>query len=212
MNRYSIITAVNKGDVLIENLLKSPDIFLHDIQIKYGYRNICYAYNEAVKESQEEILIFVHQDVLLPEYFFEDLLLSIAKLIYTDWGVLGVAGKTHNGRLSANVIDRGFLLKTNDLRPSLVQTIDELILIVKKSSFDKLVFDEDITNNHLFGTDLCLQAEQHGMKNFIIDIPCFHNSTLVSVPNNYYETEKYIREKWECYLPIFTTISDIRKI
>ena len=210
MLRYSIVSACNKPAILEDNLLKSPNIFSHDIHIKYEYTNICKAYNEAIKECTEEIIIFVHQDVFLPENFFEDLLISIAKLIYTEWGVLGVAGITHSGRLSSDVIDRGSILKTDDLKPALVQTIDELILIVKKRSFDKLVFDENIINNHLFGTDLCLQAEQHWMKNFIIEAPCFHNSLLVSLPNNYFISQEYIREKWSCSFPIHTTCSIIR--
>jgi len=210
MTKYSIVVSSHNAEVLNNNLLKSPDIFNHDLHIKFGYTNVCKAYNEAINECSENIIIFVHHDVLLPDTFFNDLELSLNKLNNTNWGVLGSAGIRINGIASANVTDRGFLFRTIESKPTLVNTMDELILVVRKSSFPILKFDENIINNHLFGTDICLQARKQGMTNYIVDIHCFHNSSLVTIPANYYDTEKYIRKKWKCYLPIYTTCSNIR--
>jgi hypothetical protein len=123
--------------------------------------------------------------------------------------VLGVAGKTAKGTLSANVIDRGIPLVTKDFKPTEVQTLDELILIVNKSLTPALSFDENIPHHHLFGADLCLQAKRLGKKSYVIDAQCSHNSSLKSLPPCYHKSEAYIRLKWSDYLPIHTTCSTI---
>ena len=193
--RFSIVVACSSATTLSDNLLKSFNIKEHDLHIKFGFKKPCVAYNEAIDKCTEDIIIFVHQDVYLPGSFFEDLIISIGKLCYANWGVLGVAGMLED-KYSYNVCDRGNLLRSNDLKPAFVETLDELILIVKKSSFDKIKFDEDIPNHHLFGTDLCLQAIKHGMRNYVIDAYCEHNSLLLNeLPEDYFITEEYIKNK-----------------
>jgi hypothetical protein len=206
--KFSIVVAATNDDVLSANLLRSPYIGMHDLHIKRGYTKPCVAYNEAIKDCSQDVIIFVHQDVYLPESFFGELTISIGKLCYTNWGVLGVAGK-FDGYLSANVLDRGHLLRTQDLKPSVVNTLDELLLVVHKSSFEQLKFDENIPNHHLFGTDICLQATKFFSNNYVIDAYCEHNSSLISLPPCYNITEQYIKNKWSDSLPIHTTCSII---
>jgi hypothetical protein len=209
MNRYSIVCCSHKHDVLVNNLFQSHEIFEHDLHIKNGYTNICKAYNDALKKCYEDIIIFVHQDVYLPETFFKDLEMSLEQLANINWGILGAAGATSN-RIIANLIDRNYLLKTYDSLPQEVSTLDELILIIKKQSFNCLYFDENIKNHHLFGTDVCMQSKKNGMKNFVINAQCHHNSSLsYQIPKEYFETETYIKEKWKEFLPIKNTINII---
>ena len=206
--RFSIVIACNDTKVMLDNLLRSPDICNHDLNIKQGFKKPCIAYNEAIKDCKEDIIIFVHQDVYLPETFFGDLTVAIGKLCYANWGVLGVAGKLDE-LFFANVLDRKRLLKTNEIKPVEVYTLDELLLVIKKEKFKQLQFDEDIPNHHLFGTDICLQAETLGLRNYVIDAYCEHNSSLVTLPKCYQISEKYIQRKWAHLLPIHTTCSII---
>jgi hypothetical protein len=173
-----------------------------------GHTRPCVAYNEAVKKCVEDIIIFVHQDVYLPWDFFPNLTVSIGKLCYADWGVLGVAGVL-GAMYSYNVLDRGYLLLSNDIKPMFVETLDELLLVMKKSTCEKITFDENIPNHHLFGADICLQTMQHMMRNYVVDAYCEHNSTLVSLPPEYSIAEEYMRKKWRFLLPIHTTCSII---
>jgi hypothetical protein len=94
-----------------------------------------------------------------------------------------------------------------DNLPSPVNTLDELLIIIKKNSF---IFDEKIPNHHLFTTDLCLQAEEQGKKNYAILAFCHHNSKTNELPENYEESKNYIRNKWQHKLPIYTTCSIIK--
>lgn len=206
--RFSIVCACNNTETLSNNLLRSPNIKEHDLHIVIGHTKPCVAYNEAVKKCSEDVIIFVHQDVYLPESFFGDLTIAIEKLGSTDWGVLGVAGRL--GEIySYNVLDRGKLLRSSDMKPAVVETLDELLLVMKRKTCEQITFDENIPNHHLFGTDICLQTSHHFMVNFVVDAYCEHNSTLVTLPPDYSVAEEYIKKKWRFILPIHTTCSII---
>jgi hypothetical protein len=180
----------------------------NDLILKLEYSSVARAYNSSIKGAKEDIIIFVHQDVYLPITFHDQLSASIKNLGNIDWGVLGVAGVNGN-QIFANVLDRGNILKSYDQRPTEVRILDELILVIKKYSFNKIRFDEKIPHHHLFGADICLQANQFGMKNYVIDAYCHHNSSLNGLTDNYIDSENYIREKWVNQLPIITTCSRI---
>ena len=67
-----------------------------------------------------------------------------------------------------------------------VQTLDEIVLILKKSS--GLRFDDSLPHFHFYGTDICLRAAQRGMRSYAISAFCVHNThqTLV-LPEEFYE-------------------------
>lgn len=206
MTRYSIICAVNKPKVFEENLFMSPGVFAHELIVQTKYTNICKAYNDAIQSSTSDILIFVHQDVYLPRLFFDQLKKSLEKLANVNWGVIGPAGRNCLGELKGNILDRAHLWGAPLDLPAPVQTLDELCLILKRSTFDKLAFDEKITNQHLFGTDICLQAESQGLQNFAVLAFCSHNSTQdYHLPKEFKDTSNYIKTKWRAKLPIYST-------
>jgi len=206
--KFTIVCATNDNEVLNKNLLASPCIISNDLILKLQYSSVSKAYNDAIREANQDVIIFVHQDVYLPITFHDQLNDSIKKLGNVDWGVLGVAG-VKGSQIFANVLDRGNILKSYDERPTEVRTLDELILIIKKYSFNKIKFDEKIPHHHLFGADICLQANQCGMNNYVVDAYCHHNSSLKILPDNYFDSENYMRKKWLNQLPINTTCSRI---
>jgi hypothetical protein len=211
-NKYSIICAVNKTEVFKSNLCSSPDILKHDLLFTYDITNICKAYNESIDKSLNEILIFVHQDVFLPSYFFESLDIAIARLESVNWGVIGPAGRDDRGMMRGNILDRGNVWGNAFNLHAPVQTLDELCLVVKKSTFEHIMFDERITNQHLFGTDLCLQSLDKGFENFAVLSFCHHNSSQsYEVPKEFFETAEYLEVKWKDRLPIYSTCAVIGK-
>lgn len=207
--RFSIICSANKPEVLNENLLKSPGIHEHDIIVVFGANNVPNAYNRAVKIATEEILIFVHQDVFLPEGFFGELEESISKLCSEQWGILGPIGvrldESGNTVYMGDVVDRGNRLGKNDSLPEQIQTLDEMMLICKK---EDAFFDEKIpTKHHMHGTDLCLNSISNGRKNFAVKAFCYHNCFSLSyeLPDEFYLASEYVRNKWRSLLPVVTT-------
>jgi hypothetical protein len=77
-----------------------------------------------------------------------------------------------------------------------------------------LEFDQKIPNNQfqLGTTDLCLQSNSKGMRNY--SIPCFaiHNSNRWdSLPISFWKSYLYIRRKWKSDLPIDLPYSTITR-
>ena len=119
--RFSIVVATNRDDVLGKNLLASPDIFYHDLHLQKNYTNVCKAYNDAILKINEDIIIFVHQDVYLPKNFFDQLENSIEQLKDIDWGILGSAGVSRQCQSRGWVLDNGSNFGSNQNLPSEVQ-------------------------------------------------------------------------------------------
>ncbi len=60
---------------------------------------------------------------------------------------------------------------------SRASVLDELLLVIRRSS--GLSFDDGLPSFHLYGADICLQAQMGGMKSYIITAFCIHNSNGV---------------------------------
>jgi len=81
--------------------------------------------------------------------------------------------------------------------------LDEVLLIIRKSS--KLRFDEKIGGFHLYATDLCLEAESRGMKNYAISAFGIHNSNAYKLlPVGFWQCYLQLRKKWKKVLPVVT--------
>lgn len=207
-SRYSIICASHDENILKKYLLSSPAIHDHQLIIKRGYDNVCKAYNEASTESENEIEIYVHHDVVLSEGFFGKLERTIETL-GNSWGVLGVAGMVASKFIGC-LTDRGRVLKHNVEYPYQVHTLDELLIVKRKGEF---YFDDAIpSSHHLFGVDLCMQSLTAGKNNYVMDAYCEHHSKWVdgNFDESFGTSKDYLKEKWKHHLPIYTTCTTIK--
>ena len=88
--------------------------------------------------------------------------------------------------------------------PAEVQTLDEIVLILRNSS--GLRFDERLRHFHLYGTDICMAAEKQGLRCYAIPAFCIHNTEqLLTLPQEFYECYRQIKRKWREHLPIHTS-------
>lgn len=202
------ITPSHKPDILEKNLLKSK--IKHKLIIKKGYTNVCKAYNDVKVKG---IRVYLHHDVFLPDDFEANLLKAIKEIESIDhnWGVLGVAGAvpTLDGKKTyGNLLDRGNQWGDPKELPHEVQTLDELILIIKDPD---LKFDENIPSNHFYGADICIQANLKGKKNYAINAYLHHNSGLQvgERPAEFYQARDYMITKYKMQFPIATTCTKI---
>jgi hypothetical protein len=215
---FTIIAAVNNDEVLRQNLLLSPGLLNgNQLLIKRNFTSASLAYNSAIDDAEKDILIFVHQDIYLPDTWFADLKRCLAFLESSraNWGVLGCFGsrKDAYGGLG-RVYTRGLGRHGRQItQPEPIDTLDEIVLIIRKSS--GLRFDPGLPHFHLYGPDICLIARDKGMVNYAFQGFCVHNTNqLLSLPKEFYPCYRYIRRKWFRYLPIYTscmTISFLNK-
>jgi hypothetical protein len=185
-----------------------------EILLKEGYSSAAKAYNEGIFEAKSDLLIFVHQDIFLPETWPKDFSRALDILDRKDpnWGVIGCYGVTREKKGWGHIYSTGLqkIVGASFVEPRQVQTLDEIVIIMRKSA--GLKFDSNLPNFHLYGADICLTAERAGMVNYAIDAFCIHNSNqLISFPSDFYECYRYIKKKYREKLPIQTSCIRITK-
>jgi len=203
----SFVVAINNKDVYEKNILASP-VFQkghqHEIIARYDFPSVSLAYNSVIDEVKNNILVFIHQDVYLPEGWDKRLINTISSLKNggVNLGVIGCYGVSSKGLRFGHIFSNGLrkeLGKTST--PQVVKSIDELLLCFMKSS--GLRFDPLMPHFHLYGTDICLEAEKRGLTNYAISNFCVHNSLPVKkLPKEFWECAEYIRKKWRKELPV----------
>lgn len=100
----TLVSAITDWEVLRENLLASPCLHTDrplQFIFKQGYSAAGLAYNEALEAARHDLVIFVHQDVYLPEQWLDQVMTSIVALETFDphWGVLGCYGRSRDHAL-----------------------------------------------------------------------------------------------------------------
>jgi hypothetical protein len=209
MTALGFIVATNNEELLQKNFLSSKVIrdAKYPVALQRGYRNIGKAYNDAMAKMDAEILVCLHQDVFLPDAWEEQVLASLTNMGATNWGVLGVAGAKLVGRQAVNVgyaLDRGVELVPPEKLPARIDTLDELLLIIRNDR--NLLFDEQIPTAHFYGADICLQASCQGSGCFVISAYCHHNALDYNRDTPEFRlAAKYMQRKWRRHLPFVTT-------
>lgn len=205
----AVIAAVNDEAVLRNNLVASPMVREDQIPliIERGQPCAGAAYNAGLSRVDAEVIIFSHQDVFLPAGWAEKLCNCIEKLTDRDpqWGVLGLYGVTKSGDSAGYVYSTGLqrFVGRPFSEPIQISTLDEMLLIMRRTA--GLRFDEQLPGFHLYGTDICMEAESMGMKNYVL--PCFalHNSCGIKwLPLSFWRSYMYLQRKWRDRLPIAT--------
>jgi len=215
---WSLVVASNNEHVLRHTLLASPAIDSHcQVIVERDSPSAGRAYNRGLDKAKADIVVFAHQDVFLSDDWFTRLSQSIRQIESsgTGWGVLGVFGATAQKPPVLN----GFCYSTGLQQilggpfssPIAARTLDELVLVVRRSS--GLRFDGQLPGFHLYGTDICLQAESTGLKNYIVPAFCIHNSNgIVRIPGEFWKAYFYLRKKWFKDLPVTTCCIRITRL
>jgi hypothetical protein len=214
--RWTLVTSVLGDDtVLRRTLLRSPAIDKRcQVIVKRGYCDVTKAYNAAMAEATNEIVVIAHHDVYLPASWPARLRRALDSLSLGDprWGVLGVAGITSQGEFQGHVHSTGLkrTLGGPFETPVEAQSFDELLLIIRRSS--ELKFDERLPSIHFYGTDICLQARALKLKSYLIPAFCIHNSNGVKyLSRAFWQNYFYMRRKWWNDLPVVTCCATITR-
>lgn len=211
-NSITFVVAIpaNRRELLQKNLLASPCFrgsHPHQIIVQEDYSSATKAYNDAINRSENDLIVFLHSDIILPEPWISDLQRALHCLATDDpeWGVIGCYGETLNDNGRGYIYSSGLGIVGKPFeRPEPIQTLDEVVLVMKKSS--GLRFDESLLYFHMYGTDICMTAVEAGRKNYAISAFCIHNTQPgLILGDDFYECYWHIRKKWKSRLPIQTT-------
>ncbi len=150
LESITFVVAVNDHKILGDNFLASP-CFIgdhnHEILVQEHWESAAKAYNEAIDRATNDLIVFCHQDIILPRPWVGQVLEAVDYLHTNSprWGVLGCYGVTASDQARGYVYSSGIGLMGEPLpRPAPVQTLDEIVLVLRKSA--DLRFDETLPN------------------------------------------------------------------
>ena len=148
-----------------------------------------------LSEAQGEYVILCHQDVRIVDDGRPELEARLAELDTIDptWAVAGNAGGISAGRLAIRITDPHGANRHVGQLPAKVMSLDENLLIVKRSS--RLSFSRDLSGFHFYGADLCLIADVLGHSAYVIDFHLEHLSGGVKGAS-FAVMEDAFRDKW----------------
>jgi len=212
---FDLVVATNCKETLESNLCSSPGLNSNARMLpQTGFESASIAYNTGLKCAESNFVIFAHQDVYFPPGWFDKLRRKLAALEsrHPNWAVVGTYGVSTNGERCGHVYTNGLGKKLGSAfeAPVSAQSIDELLIILKRSS--GLSFDENLPGFHLYGTDICQAAIEQGLGAYITDLFCIHNSRSIAyLGPDFWQSCAYIRSKWKDRLPIVTPCTVIKR-
>jgi hypothetical protein len=215
------VTAVNNLEVLNKRLLASPCLCPGGWPIVLGWnqKSAAQLFNAVLdSQPQQSWVIWVHQDVFLPEGWDQVFLEELNKISIlstglepSNLGVVGVYGVSGSGAQAARagyVMDRGNWLCEATSLPCRVDSLDELLFAVPGTSTLRL--DPDLGFD-FYATDLVLQGQSCGLESYVVKAPCEH---WADTPQRFLISESLVRRilrssevfesKWEKRLPVVT--------
>ncbi|KFB67134.1 MAG: hypothetical protein CAPSK01_003497 [Candidatus Accumulibacter vicinus] len=176
------------------------------------------AFNEEMDHSTgEDWLVWVHQDVFLPDGWDRQFLAALAQAdsLIPRLAVVGVYGIDLQGQRAGHVLDRGRLLREPQPLPCEASSLDEVLVAVRTHS--RLVLDPEL-RYHFYATDLVLAARQQGWAAAVVDSCCEHwSDTPTSGPvartfaDALIADARVFETKWLHHLPLATPCFNIRK-
>jgi len=174
------------------------------------------ALNYGGSQANGEYIAFVHQDVELDSASWLQRVERILDGI-RDLGIAGVAGMSEKGE-SDRERGRGCISDCGEIwqwsnpvqYPEEVQTLDECLLIVPRSVFSKMRFDEKTFDGwHCHGADYCLRIRQMGLKAYVIPAFVYHRSLRLNIKGLLEYQERLFSKHRGSYKRIFTTCGEI---
>ena len=216
---FSIVCVYNNPDMLegcLQKSLNGQDSQYELISIdntQGRFTSAAEALNCGADKAKGEYVIFVHQDVSFTPNWLSVVTDQISRVDKTSkqWGVMGLMGVRAQGGFSGHIIDlHGHLY--NPPLPSEAASLDEVCLIIRKDS--GLRFDESLGGFHLYGADLCLQANMKGLTNFAIDA-CLHHLGQGNKDLAFWNTAERLYAKWkvnDCPISVIETTCGVFRL
>ena len=212
----SIICASNNKKILDECLgsslknqtYKDFELIVVDTK-KDRYTGAADALMSGANRAKGDTLIFVHHDVVMDsENELNNIVGQIEKI--GDFGILGIAGAPYKkGTLVGNITNGDSKIRiSNEIinKPTEVQTLDEVMFIIKKDNLEKYPLNLDNRTWHLYAVEYCLLMKEKNKKVLVIPSNIHHLSAGASMNNDYYKQLRRLCKQYKkTYKNINTT-------
>jgi glycosyltransferase involved in cell wall biosynthesis len=183
-----------------------------------GEKSLTQIYNLGLKESENDIVVFMHDDLILET---PNMTPKIVKMFekHTDYGIIGIAGTDnltsgmwwqnrdnmfgivghiHQGKRHVNKYSKGVF---NDVLKNVV-VVDGLFFIVHKNRIKK-EFNEQFDGFHFYDISFCVENHLEGVKvGLTTKFEVTHKS--IGEVNKKWEKNKLLFEAlYDKFLPLF---------
>jgi hypothetical protein len=230
----SLVACISSDELLGSNLLASPSLRAgspHELALVKNGLSAADGLNLGIERASHPWVVCLHQDVFLPQGWDRQLQRQL-ETATRQFGPIGVAGTygvsaprevqpeseatdtlsdgagqphVNSAKFAVNrigrVIHRGHTLFDGPDLPARVATLDELLLVVPRDT--PLRFDPAL-GFHLYGADICLQAQERGLAVVVLNAICHHNTQTVGLPKAFFRSAGVFAEKWAHRLPVAT--------
>lgn len=218
LTRQISFVTVQFCDELQHNLLTSPavndpnnQLVIVDNRQNMFFNNLSQAMINGIQQAKHDLIIVIHEDVVLREGWQHQFEQSLDALEQHDpnWGVVGAAGSWENRQAVCHVSDPHSYRNTLNGAPfHEVYRLDEHMFAFRRSNM--IDFDPDLPSIHNIGRDMLHQLNQRGQKGYVVDAATIHkyadgNGELIQ---NVTQSPKIVDRKQRTYLADLSCCDD----
>ncbi|WP_404435860.1 glycosyltransferase [Microbacterium aerolatum] len=215
----SIVCVYNDGDVLGSCLRRSIDAqadtapqteLLAVDNRENRFTTAGAALNHGVREARNDVVVFVHQDVVLHSLVaLEEA--AVELLAAPGIGIMGAVGIDADDRIIGRIRDRIVQIGEPAPRPRDVETLDEVLLMTaRQQALDEPISEDPLLAWHAYGVEYALRMRRAGRRAVARDIPLTHNSLSTNLAKLDL-AHRHVADAYPELVPIHTTCGTVRK-
>ena len=214
----SIVCASNNRNILEEELkeslkkqtYKNYELIIVDT-IEKKFESAAEALNYGANKAKGDYIIFSHHDIIMKK---QNELENIIKKIESidDFGIVGIAGIDKNANIIGNItngIPEVPISNNRINKITEVETVDEVMFVIKKDIFDKYKIITENKTWHLYAVEYSLLMKDISKPVLVIPSDIYHKSAGASMNKEYYKELKRLCKFYRKKMTVINTTMGI---
>lgn len=166
------------------------------------------ALNHGARQAQNEVVVFVHQDVVLHSLVALE---EAAAIVAADRriGIAGAVGIDAHQEIIGRIRDRVVMIGEIADVPRDVDSLDEVLLLVRRDRvLDEPLSEDPLLAWHAYGVEYCVRSRDAGLRAVALDVPLTHNSLTTNLDKLDLAHQR-VGELYPALVPVRTTCGTI---